>query len=104
MARFDVYPNPDARDADHVPYFLDVQNDHIQGLKTRVLIPLWRADALPHCMNELNPELEVAGLKVVMDTPSIGAVPTHTLKKAVANVGTHQWAIQNALDSLFGGY
>jgi len=99
-----VYPNPDARDAKQVPYFLDVQNDHIQGIKTRVLVPLWHQGLLPYPMNELNPVFSVKDTAVVMDTPALGAVATQALKSAVANLGVHQLKIQNALDILFGGY
>jgi len=104
MARFDVYPNPDPQDAEDVPYFLDVQNDHIQGIKTRALIPLWRAEAFPSCISELNPQIDVNGAMVIMDTPAIGAVSAHVLKGVVTNVGIKQFAIQNALDILFGSY
>jgi toxin CcdB len=104
MARFDVYPNPDAFEAEFTPYFLDVQNDHLQGFSTRVLVPLWHANLLPRQMNDLNPSFEVKGSMVVMDTPSVGAVAISVLKPAVANLSAQQLQIQNALDILFGGY
>ena len=104
MARFDVYVNPDPQDAQIVPYFLDVQNDHIKGFKTRVLVPLWHADLLPSKFMGLNPEFEVNGAPVVMDTPAIGAVGISSLKSPVGNLSIHQFTIQNALDALFGGY
>lgn len=104
MARFDVYPNPDKHEAEFIPYFLDVQNDHIKGFKTRVLVPLWRADMMPSKLNDLNPEFEVKGTMMVMDTPSLGAVAMSSLNPSVANLSAHQLVIQNALDTLFGGY
>ncbi len=42
MPRFDVYANPQAEERHTTPFFLDVQNDHIQALGTRVVIPLRR--------------------------------------------------------------
>lgn len=104
MARFDVYPNPDHREAEFIPYFLDVQNDHIKGFKTRVLVPLWRADMMPSRLNDLNPEFEVKGSLMVMDTPALGAVAVSSLKPSVFNLSAQQLVIQNALDTLFGGY
>ena len=104
MARFDVYPNPDPQEAEVVPYFLDVQNDHIKGFKTRVLVPLWRADFLPSKFVDLNPEFEVEGSSVVMDTPALGAVAISALKSPIANLSAKQFVVQNALDTLFGGY
>jgi toxin CcdB len=104
MARFDVYANPDAQDAQFTPFFLDVQSDHIKGLSTRVLVPLWHADMLSRQMNDLNPAFEVNGSSVVMDTPAIGAVAVSALNPVVANLSSQQFRIQNALDTLFGGY
>ena len=104
MARFDVYLNPDPQDAEIIPFFLDVQNDHIKGFKTRVLVPLWHTDLLPAKFIELNPVFEVRGTPVVMDTPALGSVAMSSLKSPVANLAAQQFTIQNALDALFGGY
>lgn len=104
MARFDVYANPDRTERKLIPFFLDVQSDHIQAIQTRVVVPLWSRDALPERLENLNPGFEVAGHGVVMDTPALGAVPIAALQKKVANLRPHQLAIQNALDALFGGY
>ncbi len=104
MARFDVYPNPDHHEAEFIPYFLDVQNDRIKGFKTRVLVPLWRADMMPCRLNDMNPEFEVKGSLMVMDTPALGAVAMSSLKPSVTNLIAQQLVIQNALDTLFAGY
>ena len=103
VARFDVYANPDATEAERIPFFLDVQNDHIQGLKTRIVAPLWAQARLAVPMEDLNPTFTVAGQTVVMDTPALGAVPAVVLRRPVANLASDQLAIQNALDALFGG-
>lgn len=104
MARFDVYRNPDPHDATRVPYFLDVQNDYIQNLQTRILVPLWRSYAVSTLVDALNHEFEVEGVRVIMDTPALGAVAISSLRSPVANLRAQQFAVQNALDALFGGY
>jgi len=104
VARFDVYVNPDATERKRIPYFLDVQNDPIKGLHTRVMVPLWSSSILSKPAAELNPQFEVAGQRVIMDVAALGAVPLAALKNAVDNLGHHQLAIQNALDALFGAY
>ena len=43
MARFDVFANPDASERRHTPYLIDVQNEFIDALTTRVVIPLRRS-------------------------------------------------------------
>ena len=40
MAQFDVYRNPNPATAAAIPYLLDVQSDLLQGLLTRVVVPL----------------------------------------------------------------
>lgn len=104
MARFDVYANPDAGERVVIPFFLDVQNDYIKGLQTRVVVPLWTSDALVTKIADLNPEFEVGGMRVVMDTLALGAVPAVALKQLVGNLTSQQSPIQNALDTLFGGF
>lgn len=104
MARYDVYANPDKAERVLVPFFLDIQSDHIKGVQTRVVVPLWAFDQLPNRSPELNPEFKVAGLHVAMDTPAVGAVPVSVLRRPVANLSHQQLPIQNALDMLLGGY
>ena len=104
MARFDVYANPVKSERVMVPFFLDIQSDHIKGVQTRLLVPLWSVDQLPNRSLDLNPEFNVAGLQVAMDTPAVGAVPVSVLRRPVANLANHQLPIQNALDMLLGGY
>ena len=40
MAQFDVYRNSDPATNEVYPYFVDVQNDLLASLKSRVVIPL----------------------------------------------------------------
>ena len=104
MARFDVYANPDRGERKQIPFFLDVQNDHILNIETRVVVPLWAADQLPSRADDLQPTFIVAGQAVVMDTPSLGSVSITALRRATASLSGQQIEIQNALDTLFGGY
>ena len=83
---------------------LDVQSDHLGGLDTRVVVPLCLSEKFSIRIRNLNPSLEVAGKSVVMDTASIAAIPNADLRRAVLNLSSDQLDIQNALDTLFGGY
>lgn len=104
MARFDVYLNPDKSEQALIPFYLDVQSDYIKGLQTRIVVPLWRAGELVSGVEQLNPSFEVAGQSVVMDTPSLGAIPISVLAKKVDSLAAEQLQIQNALDAIFGSY
>ncbi len=104
MAQYDVYPNPDKAERALIPLFLDIQSDDIQGLQTRVVVPLWASDRLLGPAETLNPEFKVTGIRVTMDTSALGAVPSSVLRKPVASLAREQHPIQNALDMLLGAY
>ena len=104
MARYDVYANPTAAERKHTPYFVDVQNEYISGLSTRVMIPLRREAVFGPRARNLHPLLEVKGDKVVLDTAALGAVPASELRACVANLRERRAEIQEALDALFGAY
>jgi toxin CcdB len=104
MARFDVYANQDAEERAAVPYFLDVQSNHLDLIDTRVVVPLHAVSCFTVHVRGLNPVLNVSGRDVVMNTAAIGSVPAEALRRAVGNVADQQFAIQDALDTLFGAY
>lgn len=103
MARFDVYQNPEVEERKYVPYFLDVQNTYLE-IESRVVIPLHATAQFAHNVRNLNLELTVQGKQVVMNTSALGSIPTSDLRRPVTNIATQQGVIQNALDTLLGGY
>ena len=104
MARYDVYANPTAAERKHTPYFVDVQNEYIDGLSTRVMIPLRREAVFGPRARNLHPLLEVLGEKVVLDTAALGAVPLVELRAPIANLRQQRTEVQEALDTLLGAY
>jgi len=104
MARFDVYANPDASERPHTPYLLDVQNDYIDDLATRVMVPLRSVAAFGPRPKNLNPALTFGADMVVLDTAALGAVPLGELRQAVGSLRDSRADIQEALDTLFGVY
>ncbi len=103
MARFDVYANPDAAERATVPFWLEVQNTFIE-VQTRVVVPLHAAKSFQPLVRNLNPVLVVEGRKVVMNTSALGAVPITDLHRPVGNIKAQQIDIQEALETLLGGY
>ena len=102
VARFDVYANPDLDERAEVPFLLDVQNTFIE-VETRVVVPLNSARLFKKAARGLNPQLIVMGKEVIMNTTALGAVPASDLRRPIANMGSHQALIQEALDTLLGG-
>ncbi len=104
MARFDVYRHPDAALRKTTPYLLDVQNDYINGIETRVVLPIRTTRQLGLPMRDLNPLLEIDGTQVVLDAAAIGAFPAAELRSPVVNLRAQADLILNALDTLFGSH
>lgn len=104
MARFDVYANPEAAERGLTPYLVDVQNDYIDGLATRVVVPLRPARAFGARAERLHPLVQVHGEDMVLDTAAMGAVPRSELRTPIGSLKAFQADIQSALDALFGAY
>jgi toxin CcdB len=105
MARFDVYANPGSH-ATTTPYLLDVQSDLLDGLDTRVVIPLRSLQTFPKVKlsTRLTPVLKVNDQELLLETPKMGAVPQRILKTPVTSLAGEQAQISAALDFLFQGY
>ncbi|MBS0450244.1 MAG: CcdB family protein [Proteobacteria bacterium] len=104
MARYDVYRHPDPVLRKTTPFLLDVQNDYISSVDTRVVLPM---RAAKHCgppMRDLNPSFDIGGTPVVLDTPAIAAFPAAELRDPVLSLRTQSTLIADALHSLFGAY
>jgi len=105
MARFDVYANPGSH-ANTTPYLLDVQSDLLDGLDSRMVIPLRSLEHFPQVRLStcLTPVLTIEGQVYLLETPKMGAVPVRILKQAVTSLTSDQEQITAALDFLFQGY
>ena len=99
-----MYPHPDALARKSTPYLLDVQNEYIDSLESRIVIPLRAATLYKTLLRDLNPVFEILGKQVVLDTAAMAALPTRELIKSVANLQSHQEEIVAALDCIFGSY
>jgi toxin CcdB len=104
VARLDIYTNPTASERAHTPFVLDVQNDHLGPLGTRVVVPLRAPRALSKPAHALNPMFEVEGKPVVLDTAAMAPVPASMLKRPIATAHRYQAELLDALDTLFGSY
>lgn len=103
MARYDVYAHPDVALRKTTPYLLDVQNNYIDAVATRVMVPMRDRSVVNKPLRDLNPIFEIEGKSVLLDTTAIGAFPASQLKKPVARLASQASVITSALDTLFGG-
>src|SRR5690554_6874380 len=98
MARYDVFTNPDGGVA---PYLLDVQSDLLDGLNTRIAVPLIRVSAFPKPATRLHPVFQIEGQAVVMATHLMASVAISELRHPVASLDEEDQAIGAALDMIF---
>lgn len=99
MARFDVFPNPDGPGA-----LLNVQADLLEGLNTRLVVPLLPLDQAPAPAKRLNPVFEIEGTDMVMVTQFMAAVPSHILRGRIGNLTPLSDQITVALDMALQGF
>jgi toxin CcdB len=102
MARFDIYCHPDATLRTCTPYLIDLQNNYINGLDTRVVAPLRLAKLFGPPMRDLNPAFEIDGVPVILDSAALAAIPASELRAPVAPLQAQNERIASALDALFG--
>jgi toxin CcdB len=67
-----------------------VQNDYIDGLATRVVIPLRPARVFGARAERLHPLVKVRAEEMVLDTAAMGAVPRSELRAAIGSLKTFQ--------------
>ena len=105
MARFDVYANP-GNHAATTPYLLGVQSDLLNGLDSRMVIPLRSIKHFPKVKlsTQLTPVFTIDGESYLLETPKMGAVPLRVLKSRVTSLAQAQDQITAAMDFLFQGY
>lgn len=82
---------------------LDVQADLLEGLNTRVVVPLLRQSEAPAPAKFLNPVFVFEGETFVMATQFLSAVSTTQLSDPVGSLDEHHLEITRALDLLFLG-
>jgi toxin CcdB len=104
MAQFSVYHNRNADTAETIPYLLDIQNELLDRLSTRVVIPLYRREAFSTPAGQLNPCLELEGQTLVMATQELAGVPLTILGPEISNLSSKRDIIIAAIDLLITGF
>ena len=100
--QFDVYRNPSPRSRVRVPYLLDVQAELLDGLATRVVIPLLPRETVPPA-RILNPIVTIERQEYVLSTAELASVPLGALGEKAGNLAAERTAILAALDLLLTG-
>ncbi len=105
MPQFMVYRNTNPKSKAALPYLVDIQNDLLSDLHTRVVIPLFlRRGMNIKPITVLTPEFEVEGKKVVLLTPQLAGISSQELRSPVASLSQKRTEITAALDLLVTGF
>jgi toxin CcdB len=99
MAQYDVFQNPDGSG-----YLLDVQSDLLDGLITRLVVPLMPQTQAPKPAARLNPIVNIAEERHIMVTQFMAAVPAKLLSEQVTSVARLRDDITAAIDMLTHGF
>lgn len=99
--QFDVHRNR-GESASRAPYFVDVQHDHVQALRLRVVVPLVHRRFFEP-VARLNPAIEIGGETFHFSTSELFAIDDRHLREVVANIEHRRNEIIAALDLLFAG-
>lgn len=105
MAQFALYRNKDPRTRAMIPLMVDIQNDLLDALGTRVVIPLSKSGSLKrNPLDALTPVLEIDGEEYVLLTPQLAGLARSDLGPPAGSVAQHRARIVAALDFLVTGY
>ena len=101
MAQFDVYKNENDQTNQKVPYLLDVQNDILDSINTRVVIPLVKD---MKDFKGLTKEFIIENQKVYLITSQLSAVHKNELKTKVTTLQNQKEDVKNSIDFLIYGF
>lgn len=101
MAQFDVYRNENTKTNKRVPYLLDIQNDILKSINTRVVIPLV-LDTKDFKL--LTKGFIIENKKVYLTTSQLAAVHISELENKVCSLEENKEDIKNSIDFLVYGF
>lgn len=97
MAQFDVHKAAGGRG-----YLLDCQSELLDGLESRVVVPLLPMTAFKPS-SRLHPTFKIDGVPVLMSTHQLFAIPTARLGPIVGTLARERHTIISAIDILWSG-
>jgi toxin CcdB len=104
MSQFRAYKNHNP-DNQHIPYLLDVQNDLLDGLDTRMVIPLIRESSFKGSgITTLTPRVTINGETLLLLTPQMAGISKHLLTEEVSNLNGFRYEILAAINLLIVGF
>ena len=101
MAQFDVYKNENDQTNQRVPYLLDIQNDILDSINTKIVIPLVKDK---NDFKGLIKEFIIENQKVYLTTSQMGTIHKNELKTKITTLQNQKEEIKNSIDFLIYGF
>ena len=101
MAQFDVYENINEKTNKQIPFLLDIQNDILKNLSSRVVIPLVISK---EAINFLNPQFIINEIDVILSTAELASISMEILGNKVCSLKDEREEIIGAVDFLVTGF
>lgn len=105
MAQFSVHENANPRTKADVPFLLNVQSEVLSILATRMIVPLYRADAIKSkAMTRLTPMVTFKNTSLIAMVPEMAGIHQRDLGPVVGDLTTFRADIIQAIDLLITGF
>lgn len=105
MAQFDVYLNTNQNTKRIYPYLMDVQSSLLEGIDTRLVIPLIPKTQLSEKpIKNLIPCIMIKKVEYFVLTPQLASINKIYLGKYVENCKSDRNAIISSIDFLITGF
>lgn len=101
MGQFDVYKNINENSKENYPYLLDIQNDILKDLSSRVVVPLVLDK---NGLKILNPKFEIEDKNVIMSTSELASISIDNIGEKVCSLKNKREDIISAIDFLIIGF
>ena len=100
MAQFDIYRIPNRGGAE---FLLDLQDDLVGKLATRVVAPLVKPEMVGQTIDTLNPRIWVGNEPYLLLAHLLAAIPATSLSERIGSAKGQRHEIIEAIDLLFTG-
>jgi len=101
MAQFDIYENLNPTTNAEIPFLLDIQNNILKNLSTRVVVPLV-INMKPAKI--LNPQFKINDVTVTMSTAELAGISVDSLGSIIYSVEDKKYEIISAVDFMITGF
>lgn len=103
MAQFIIHQYKNSKST--VPYLLDIQNDFLEDLETRLVIPVYPANVLHgKRMTKLTPMIEIDGVQYILMIPELASISKKYLGAEIINISQYRTMVLSAIDLMVTGF